>query len=77
MAGQPIQFLTRLKQCSLSEQQVNISQEKLSDIRPVAILQATEEVMLRNPLLFCLLFSFPPGERTLELLCRLVRKATK
>lgn len=36
----------------MSEQQVNASQEKLSEIRPMAKLQGTEEVMLRNPLLF-------------------------
>lgn len=67
----------RLKQCSLSEQQVKASQEKLSEIRPVAKLQGTEEVMLKNPLLFFFLFSFLPGKRRLELLCRPAGKATK
>lgn len=60
----------------MSEQQVNASQEKLSEIRAVAQLQGTEEVMLRNPLPF---FSFllPAREKKVGVAVQAGRESNK
>lgn len=64
-------------QCSLSEEQVNASPEKLSEIRQELKLQGTEEDILRNPLLFKLFPPFWQGELFTELLCRLAMENDK